>query len=186
MKLYSYAITEMGKNAPNPYFGYCTLAVGKPIIRKCAQEGDWIAVFGGERTAMQGKLIVLMQVDEILTYDEYWEDERFREKRPVSDKEGVHIFGDNMYHHAGFKWVKEVSCIAENESTEQVNLKIDTQTNRVLIASEFYYFEEALEMPQEFSKLIAQGAGHSVCADKQVIEMFVGATRRRFEMKTLS
>ena len=29
--------------APNPYFGYCTLATCKPVIRRCAGVGDWIA-----------------------------------------------------------------------------------------------------------------------------------------------
>ena len=74
MKLYSYVIPRDYGFAPNPYFGYCTLATCKPIIRRCSQVGDWIAAFGAAGTTVRGKLVVLMRVEETLPFDEYWEE----------------------------------------------------------------------------------------------------------------
>ena len=50
MKFYSYVIPRDYGFAPNPYFGYCTLADCKPGIRKMAQTGDWVAAFGAAMT----------------------------------------------------------------------------------------------------------------------------------------
>ena len=83
MKFYSYVIPRDFGFAPNPYFEYCTLATCKPRIRKGAQIGDWIGAFGSARMTISKKLVVLMQVEEILTFDEYWEDDRFIAKHPV-------------------------------------------------------------------------------------------------------
>ena len=91
--------------APNPYFGYCTLATCKPVIRRCAGVGDWIAAFGAAKSPVCGKLVALMRVEECLSFDEYWEDERFKCKRPVFNKGVMHMYGDNIYHHDKEKWV---------------------------------------------------------------------------------
>ena len=40
--LFSYVVRSDGGFAPNPFFGYCTLATCKPRIRKGALVGDWI------------------------------------------------------------------------------------------------------------------------------------------------
>lgn len=74
MRLYSYVIPRDYGFAPNPSFGYCTLATCKPRIRKTACVGDWIAAFGSASTPLRNHLVVLMKVAEILTFDEYWED----------------------------------------------------------------------------------------------------------------
>ena len=42
MKLYSYIVAHDGGFAPNPFWGYCTLANCKPKIRQTAKVGDWI------------------------------------------------------------------------------------------------------------------------------------------------
>ena len=42
MKLFSYIITHDIGFAPNPFFGYCTLANCKPVIRRTSKIGDWI------------------------------------------------------------------------------------------------------------------------------------------------
>lgn len=175
MKLYSYAMPKSCGLAPNPHFDYCTLAIGKPIIRKCAQQGDWIAVFGSADTALHGKLVILMRVDEILTFDEYWEDERFRDKRPAFDKGTIYTYGDNIYHRVDLQWVQEKSLYStEDESANQIKTKRDTRTNRVLIASEYYYFGDyAIEVPEELEWFIERGVGHSVYSDERQIEALV-------------
>ena len=109
MKLYSYVIPRDYGFAPNPYFNYCTLATCKPVIRRCAQLGDWVAAFGAAGSPVHEKLVVLMRVEETLSFDEYWEDERFRCKRPVFNKGVMHMYGDNIDHHVGEECMHEVS-----------------------------------------------------------------------------
>lgn len=80
MKYYNYVIKRDFGFAPNPYYEYCTLATCKPMIRKSAQVGDWIAAFGASGSVVSKKLVVLMQVAEVQSFDEYWEDARFFKK----------------------------------------------------------------------------------------------------------
>lgn len=67
MKFYSYVIPRDFGFAPNPYFGYCTLATCKQGIRKSAHVGDWIGAFGAASMTIRGRLVSLMLVDETLS-----------------------------------------------------------------------------------------------------------------------
>ncbi len=77
MNLYSYVITRDYGFAPNPFWNICTLATCKPQIREHALKGDWVAGFGSAHTEIAKKMVFLMQVDEVCTFDEYWDDSRF-------------------------------------------------------------------------------------------------------------
>ena len=179
MKLYSYVIPRDYGIAPNPYFNYCTLATCKPVIRRCAQLGDWVAAFGAAGSPVHEKLVVLMRVEETLSFDEYWEDERFRCKRPVFNKAVTHMYGDNIYHHVGEEWMQEFSHHSMPDgSINYVNLDRDTQTDRVLISQDYYYFgNNAIDMPQRFETLIRKGRNHIVCKDEAVINNFISYIR---------
>ena len=80
MKLFSYIVTHDAGFAPNPFWGYCTLACCKPKIRKTAQKGDWIV--GLSPKAKGNKIIYAMQVEEILPFEKYFHDKRFADKIP--------------------------------------------------------------------------------------------------------
>lgn len=179
MKLYSYVIPRDYGFAPNPYFNYCTLATCKPVIRRCAQLGDWVAAFGAAGSPVHEKLVVLMRVEETLSFDEYWEDERFRCKRPVFNKGVMHMYGDNIYHHVGEEWMQEFSHHSMPDgSINYVNLDRDTQTDRVLISQDYYYFgNNAIDMPQRFETLIRKGRNHIVCKDEAIINNFISYIR---------
>lgn len=185
MKLYSYVIPRDYGFAPNPYFNFCTLATCKPVIRRCAKVGDWVAAFGAAGTMVHEKLVVLMRVEEILTFDQYWNDNRFISKRPVFDKGVMHMYGDNIYHHVGDNWTQELShhSMADG-SINYINLNRDTKTNRVLIATEFYYFgNNAITIPNEYNVLIAHGIGHRVNENIDIINNFINYMRNNYEMK---
>lgn len=184
MKLYSYVIPRDFGFAPNPYFGYCTLATCKQGIRKSAQIGDWIAAFGAANMTVREKLVMLMLVEEILTFDEYWEDSRFENKHPVFNKSMMFMYGDNIYHHLGNEWVQEPSHHSEQDGTiNLLNLNRDTQANRVLIAREFYYFgNNAIEVPMEFSTLIWKNIGYKIYNDEILVGKFIDYIRQHFEM----
>ena len=83
-RLHSYIVARDFGFAPNPFFGYCTLATCMVYIREGAEVGDWVAGTGSGRKSVQreGYLVFAMRVEEILTFDEYWSDPRFRVKRP--------------------------------------------------------------------------------------------------------
>lgn len=182
MKYYYYVISRDFGFAPNPNFGYCTLATCKPVIRRTAQKGDWIAGYGAASTKYKSKLLVLMQVDEILSFDQYWEDERFRNKRPVFNKSITYAYGDNIYHHVNNEWFQEPSHHSRIDgSINYTNLKHDTKTDRVLISKRFYYFgNNAIDLPNKFSTLIGKGRNHRVCKETTLINNFIKYISERY------
>ena len=54
----------------------------------------------------------------------------------------MQAFGDNIYHHlANGEWAQEKSVHSyENGGPNLVNVRTDTKTDRVLIATDFAYF----------------------------------------------
>lgn len=183
MKYYSYVIPRDYGFAPNPYFGYCTLATCKPRIRNSARIGDWIAAYGGAGTEVHKKLVVLMNVDEILTFDQYWNDKRFVKKRPVFNRSMSCMYGDNIYHHIGEKWTQELSHHSNADgSINYLNLNRDTKADRVLVATKFYYFgNNAIEIPKEFEVLIGSGRNHKNYYDEKIINKFINFMTENFE-----
>ena len=141
--LYIYVVARDFGFAPNPFHGYCTLATCKPGIRKGAQIGDWVMGVGGRRLQATGKCIYLMNVSEILTFDAYWSDNRFRVKKPVRNGSPVMMVGDNIYHQNATTgdWIQEDSHHSNPDSSTNItNLQTDTMSENVLISSHFYYF----------------------------------------------
>src|SRR5688500_333417 len=103
MKLYSYIIVSDSGFAPNPYWGYCTLATCKPQIRRCAKAGDWIIATGSKRGIGIGKLVYAMRVDDVLTFDKYYSDSRFNMKKPTAVGD-IERCGDNIYFKKDGEW----------------------------------------------------------------------------------
>ncbi len=83
MRLYSYKVRYDIGFAPNPFHGVCTLATCKPRIRAGASVGDWVVGVGSASQGTLGRLVFGMQVEEKMTFDEYWDDERFQSKKPI-------------------------------------------------------------------------------------------------------
>jgi len=150
-RVYMYVVDRDFGFAPNPFHGVCTLATCKPIIRRTSQVGDWIIGVGGRRLKATGSCIFAMRVDECMTFDDYWSDSRFREKRPVRNGSKKMMVGDNIYHRMSpdARWQQEDSHHSlPDGSTNIHNLKQDTQTNRVLISRYFLFFgSEAPTIP---------------------------------------
>lgn len=181
MKLYSYVIRRDYGFAPNPFHGCCTLATCKPVIRRTAQIKDWIAAFGPKHHPTEKRLVCLMRVSEALTFDEYWNDNRFKSKRPVFNKSVTHKYGDNIYHHVNGVWVQEPSHHSFSDGMNFTNLNRDTKTDRVLIAKEFYYFgKDAILLPTEYQPLIWRRRNHGVNCNPALIKNFVGYIRGQY------
>lgn len=87
--LFIYVVARDFGFAPNPFHGCCSLATCKPDIRRSADLGDWVMGVGGSRLKATGRCIYLMEVTEVTTYDQYWNDERFLVKRPLRNGSSV-------------------------------------------------------------------------------------------------
>ena len=87
-----------------------------------------------------------MKVSEKMSFQEYWEDDRFSLKKPVRNGSRVQMLGDNIYHvdNAG-EWIQEDSHHSNPDgSTNIFNLERDTsRSNNVLISNLFLYFGSA-------------------------------------------
>lgn len=130
--------------APNPFYGYCTLACCKPKIRSAATVGDWVVGTGSTRAGIENRLVYVMQVGEILAFDSYWKDPRFVPKRPDFNGPLKRAYGDNIYHHdpSNGEWLQENSHHSlKGGLTNHKNLEQDTEwTDRVLVATTFAYW----------------------------------------------
>jgi hypothetical protein len=142
VRLYSYVVARDYGFAPNPFFGVCTLATCKPIIRRTATIGDWVIGTGSKVYGLQGRLVYAMNVSEVLSYDEYWREPRYRNKRPNLTGSRKQAYGDNIYHRTrGGRWVQADSHHSNTDgSPNPHNIAHDTQTPRVLIGVDFVYW----------------------------------------------
>lgn len=150
-KTYIYVVDRDFGFAPNPFHGVCTLATCKPKIRGVAKVNDWVIGMGGGRLKSTGKCVYAMRVMEKITFDQYWLDPRFQEKKPVRNGSGKMLIGDNIYRTVHKLWVQSDSHHSNADGTPNVkNLTTDTSRNSVLISTDFYYFgAAALEVPQQ-------------------------------------
>lgn len=163
--------------APNPFHGMCTLAACKPKIRKYAHVGDYIIGTGAKKRRFNGRLIYIMRVGEIISFDEYWLDKRYSRKKPLMNGGRSQCYGDNIYHRdATGIWLQEDSFHSqENGILDPPNLKRDTATTEnVLIADWFIYWgDRGPAIPIQFVDLVRTGIGHKSETDPVKIESFV-------------
>lgn len=142
MRLFSYVVARDYGFAPNPFFGFCTLATCKPRIRKAASVGDWVMGTGSKKQSRQGYIVFIMRITETMTFNEYWEDARFHCKKPNLFGSMKQAFGDNIYYKKlNGKWVQLNSHHSyPNGVPNPHNIANDTQVDRVLISTEYAYW----------------------------------------------
>lgn len=182
MKLYSYVIPRDYGFAPNPFHGVCTLATCKPKIRKAVKTNDWVIGTGSKRYDLEGKLVYAMQVSEVMTFDQYWNDPRFENKKPNLRGSLKLRLGDNIYHHApgGKKWLQEDSHHSfENGSINMANVRTDTNhTTNVLIGHRFAYWgKDAIDIPARLRKfhkfdIVKSFSGHKCRFPDELVSEF--------------
>ena len=137
--------------APNPFHNLCTIATCKPITRRVAGEDDWIIGMGGSRLNATGCCIFAMRVSRSITFNEYWGNPLYRDKKPVRNGSKKMIVGDNIYHQVDGNWLQLNSHHSYPDGSPNLhNVENDTQTNAVLISDYFFYFgAAAIEIPPE-------------------------------------
>lgn len=168
MRLFTYIIARDYGFAPNPFYGYCTLATCKPQVRSSASVGDWV-VGTGAKTAynLAGYLIYAMKVDEIMDFDSYWNDPRFLCKRPMLNGSLKQLYGDNIYHRIKGRWIQANSHHSlDSGHPNPRNITHDTRVNRLLVSSKFvYYGNAALHIPEDFRPY--KPTNEDICCSRQ-------------------
>lgn len=151
MKIFTYIVARDYGFAPNPFRKVCTLSACKPGIRKAAKIGDWIFGTGSIPNNAQGKLIYAMEVNEILTFEQYWNDPRFQFKKPQMNGSIRQMYGDNIYFKDAYgNWKQKDSHHANQDgSINYKNLITDLKGENVLISYNYYYFgRNFINIPQ--------------------------------------
>lgn len=164
MTVYSYVIKRDYGFAPNPYFGFCSLATCKPSIRNNAKVGDWVIANGKSTSKCRDSLIYCMQVSKVITYNDYWFGEEFSCKKPDMNSSLKKMFGDNIYHYDHNDWQQADSHHSlDDGSPNPKNIETDTKSDKVLISYNYHYFgKNCFEIPEKYrQELICRKIGHS-------------------------
>jgi len=174
-RLFTYCIPYDDGAAPNPYWGVCTLAICKPVIRRTAKEGDWIVGTGSKNTLsgndFRGCVVYAMEVADVLPMEKYdaWTKAKLPEKLPdVSNKSLRRRVGDSIYDfsHRPPKQRKGVH--------EEGNRSTDLGGNNVLLSRNFFYFgNRPLRLPKQLTPIIHQTQGHKVDANQKYVGAFL-------------
>lgn len=163
-RLYSYVVQHDHGFAPNPFWGVCTLANCKPVIRTHAAVGDLIIGTGSADLGVAGHLVYWMRVDEIVLFDEYWTAPRFARKKPNMRGSMMHRYGDNIYWTGPDGTFQQLDSFHSEDdgSLSVANRERDTETTqKVLIGMEFaYYGKAAPSIPHELGFIVKKGPGH--------------------------
>lgn len=182
-RLHSYVVRYDSGFAPNPFYGYCTLATCKPNIRRGADIGDWIVGSGSNDRSVRrgGHLVYAMRVTEAMTFDEYNLDSRFASKKPYRNGSRKQSCGDNIYFRDGASapWQQRDSFHSGSDgSPNPDHIARDTGVNRILISDDFVYFGGVgPEFPEELKDqkgrhLYKSGIGQTIFDDPKLIADF--------------
>ncbi len=181
-KLHTYVVRRDFGFAPNPFYGFCTLATCKPRVRKSAAIGDWVVGTGSVTKWRPGQIVYAMRVSEAMTLQEYWSDPRFRVKRPNLRASLKKAFGDNMYYWNSDteQWHQMDSHHSHEDGRQNgANIHRDTSVNRVLISEDFVYWggdgPELLEI--EGYRISKGGVGEKANFPYEVVQEFVDWVR---------
>lgn len=187
MRLFSYCIPIDDGAAPNPFWGKCTLAICKPVIRRKAEIGDWIAGLGSKNTSgtdYSGKLVYAMKVTDKMSMQKY-------------DFYCRHFLPDKIPDIRNGDYRRRVGdCIYDFETDMVGRLRdsVHTSDNRerdlggvyALLSDHFYYFgNNAVVVPDEFSVIIKQGHGHKSKSNEPIKSDFIDWLENTFEKTQL-
>lgn len=140
--------------APHPFHKVCTLACCKPDIRKRAEIGHYVIGMGSAALRNAGHLIYWMQVDAIISFDQYYRAEWAQNRKPNMSGNKISRVGDNIYHRleGETEFIQDYSFHSlELGTVNPQTLKTDTaKTENVLVSKNFSYFgSEGARLPAD-------------------------------------
>ena len=157
-RLFTYVITHDGGFAPNPFFGVLTLNCCKPMIRRAAEVGDWVAGFtAADFPAGRGLLVYAMRVTSKMTMSEYdlWTRQNLPEKIPGRGDYSRRA-GDGMYDFETDPPTRRRGSFHGPE-----DMRADLSGRYTLLSREFYYFGGSpVEVPGRLRSVVHTGRAH--------------------------
>lgn len=155
MQVWTYVISSDDGSAPNYEPPFVTLSICKPRIRRKARSGQMILAFNGSRLHPEPNSVRWAGiVREVIPLGSYWDDPRFRSKRP--DRSRV---PDNIYRpsRSGLEQVKNPIHSAWNAATDIGGLN-------ALVLDDWWYFGGTAPIaPAEFGLWMTGGRRHEPC-----------------------
>ena len=167
--LCTYVLTSDTGLAPNPYWGWCTLAVCTPNRQGAnLTKGDWIAGFSGSGDG--NHLIYAMEVAERIDMDSYFHDPRFAAKKPTLRGTWQERRGDNFHSkNPDGTWRQHKNRFHIGAGY----LAKDTRRPHVFAAQRFWYFGSAkIAVPDTFLVLVGK-RGIRVNHDPSSVQAFL-------------
>lgn len=152
-RLYTYIVRVDSGLAPNPFWGWCTLAVCTPNHQGSAvRPGDWIAGFSPKGTGY--RFVYAMEVSERIHMQDYFKDSRFQAKKPKMQGNWKQRCGDNIYDYVHGQWVALPNPYHEGLEEQ------DTQNPFVFVGRKYWYLgrERAVTPPQFLPMIGGRGA----------------------------
>jgi hypothetical protein len=170
--------------APNPFGEYCTLALCKPIIRRVAEPHDWIVGLSEKDDGY--RILYVMIVMAVLSFEEYWNDSYFQDKKPdLTSSNPVLRVGDNIYQMVEGEYKQHPSMHtnpdgSKNNGHYNRDLGPNYNNAQVLIGNNFCYFGRSRKEPPSGLNNLARGRGHRVHKDSSTLSRL----RKWFEQQT--
>ena len=134
--------------APNPFFGWCSLACCMPQIRRHARIDDVIIGMAGSGkrglNRIHPQVIYWMRVSEAMCFDEYWNDPRFAAKQPQIPGPKLRMVGDRTYRRdtEASSWLFDLSMhyLPPASQGNGGHVVRDTKVDRLLVGRDFTYW----------------------------------------------
>lgn len=166
-RVFSYVVVHDSGFAPNPFHGLLTLACCKPKIRRNAGVGDIIVGLSSRCE----RIVYAARVDEVIGFEEYWADPRYRERRPKPESARiVDRAGDNIYEPIAGGYRQLPSTHSHPDWTENPYTKqTDLGGQRILICERFTYWGgSGPALPEELEFLTIGRSHRSRFSEEQV------------------
>lgn len=173
-RLFSYTLAHDDGAGPNPFFGLCTLAICKPLIRLKAQLGDWIAGLGSVNAPsgnLGGRLVHAMRVDQILTLREYdrlapthWPSRIPDLASPIVARR----LGDCIYDYSAATPVQRPGIHGPDDMAR------DLTGQNALVSRHFFYFgASAIPLPEHLRAILHQTQSHKLKTNDPYVAPFI-------------
>ena len=179
--LFTYKVANDAGTAPNPYFGVCTLALGKARIRQHAEPGDLVVGFGCRSPAdpdEEFRVIYAMQVEEVLTWPSYITRCRLGLRGKIPEASSPERYaGDCIYRLEGGQVAREPLPSGSGHDSSSYQNDVEAGKN-VLTARRYWYFgagdRHRLVVTQALRELSPPGQGFRSKRNALLITTFVG------------
>jgi hypothetical protein len=172
--LFSYCLPFDDGAAPNPFWGLCTLAICKPVIRRTAKVGDWVVGTGSRRSPigdLSGQVVYAMRVTEVMTMQKYDQFTRstLSNKIPQMDHaDRRRWYGDSIYDYSTTNPSLRPGVHSEK------NRRTDLSGDNVLLSDAFFYFgDRPVDLPLPLRAIAQQQQGHRSLANVGYFDAFV-------------